>query len=160
MKKMMVCLVGLAAVSAFGKEYPMRCMENPEEWSSQYSNPEKTVDKKARRNLVQLTPKIEALWKELQAIMSSEAFQAEGMSSEAFQAWAVKHQKLTEEVQKKLMDFSYTNTDYAVCEQAVQYGLAFQKEYARAMAAHGVPTHPAVQEEEADLMKYLNYLPK
>lgn len=31
------------------------------------------------------------------------------------------------EIQAALMKFDYINTDYTICERAVQYGLSFQK---------------------------------
>ena len=73
MKKILISLLVISS-SSFAKEYPMRCMDDPSEWIAQYSNPEKTVSKKARENLTKLTPKIEKMWQELQKILVSVAF--------------------------------------------------------------------------------------
>lgn len=159
MEKILILLLVVSVASA-AKEYPMKCMADPAEWSAQYSNPEKTVDKKARENLTKLTPKIEKMWQELQKVMASDAFKAEGLSSAKFQAWDEKREALSKEIQTALMKYDYINTDYTVCEQAVQYGLSFQKEYARELIAYKDPQHPSVQKAEKDLMKYLKHLPK
>lgn len=159
MKKILISLLVISA-SSFAKEYPMRCMADPSEWSAQYSNPEKTVSKKARENLTKLTPKIEKMWQELQKIMASDAFKAEGLGAANFQAWDEKRETLSKEIQTALMKYDYINTDYTVCEQAVQYGLSFQKEYARELITYKDPQHPKVQKAEEDLMKYLKHLPK
>lgn len=159
MKKILISLLVISA-SSFAKEYPMRCMDDPSEWIAQYSNPEKTVSKKARENLTKLTPKIEKMWQELQKIMVSDAFKAEGLGAANFQAWDEKREALSKEIQTALMKYDYINTDYTVCEQAVQYGLSFQKEYARELITYKDPQHPKVQKAEEDLMKYLKHLPK
>ena len=159
MEKILILLLVVSVASA-AKEYPMKCMADPAEWSAQYSNPEKTVDKKARENLTKLTPKIEKMWQELQKVMASDAFKAEGLSSEKFQAWDEKKDALMKEIQAALMKFDYVNTDYTICEQAVQYGLSFQKEYARTFITYKDAQHPEVKKAEEDLMKYLKYLPK
>jgi hypothetical protein len=159
MKNTLISLL-VISVSSFAKEYPMKCMADPAEWSAQYSNPEKTVDKKARENLTKLTPKIEKMWRELQKVMASDAFKAEGLSSEKFQAWDKKKDALMKEIQAALMKFDYVNTDYTICEQAVQYGLSFQKEYARTFITYKDAQHPEVKKAEEELMKYLKYLPK
>lgn len=140
--------------------YAMRCMENPQDWSAQYRNPEKTIDEDAKKNLTDLTPKIKKMWADLKPVMDSAEFKAQGLSSPVFQKWDEAHKTLLNEVLSKLSDFSYTNTDYSVCEQAVQYGLAFQKEYARAMASFGDAKYPTVKKQEAELMKYFKYLPE
>nr|DAO73907.1 MAG TPA: hypothetical protein [Caudoviricetes sp.] len=159
MKKILIALLVISA-SSFAKEYPMRCMADPSEWSAQYSNPEKTVSKKARENLTKLTPKIEKMWQDLQKIMVSDDFKAEGLGAANFQAWDKKREELTKEIQTALMKYDYINTDYTVCEQAVQYGLSLQKEYARELVTYKNPQHDAVQKAEEDLMKYLKHLPK
>ncbi|MFC2406117.1 MAG: hypothetical protein ACFNTM_00230 [Cardiobacterium sp.] len=159
MKKILIALLVISA-SSFAKEYPMRCMADPSEWSKQYSNPEKTVSKKARENLTKLTPKIEKMWQDLQKVMASDSFKAEGLGAANFQVWDEKREALSKEIQTALMKYDYINTDYTVCEQAVQYGLSFQKEYARELITYKDPQHPKVQKAEEDLMKYLKHLPK
>ena len=159
MKKILISLLVISS-SSFAKEYPMRCMDDPSEWSAQYSNPEKTVSKKARENLTKLTPKIEKMWQELQKIMASDAFKAEGLSSAKFQSWDKKQEALMKEIQEALMKFDYINTDYTICERAVQYGLSFQKEYARTFITYKDAQHPEVKKAEEELMKYLEHLPK
>ena len=92
--------------------------------------------------------------------MASDAFKAEGLSSEKFQAWDKKKDALMKEIQAALMKFDYVNTDYTICEQAVQYGLSFQKAYASTFIQYKDAQHPEVKKAEEDLMKYLKYLPK
>lgn len=150
-KTILISALTLLSFTASSKEYPMRCLENPQEWSAHYANPTQTVDKKARQNLTQWTPKVTALWQELETVLASADFQAQGMAAASFQAWAV---------QQSLRKFSYTGTDYEVCTQALTYGITFQKEYARALAAYHDTAHPEVQQAAADLQKYLQHLPQ
>ena len=57
----------------------MRCLENPQEWLAHYANPTRTIDKKARQNLTQWTPKVTAPWQELETVLASADFQAQSM---------------------------------------------------------------------------------
>lgn len=113
----------------------MRCLENPQEWLAHYANPTRTIDKKARQNLTQWTPKVTAPWQELETVLASADFQAQSMRK-----------------------FSYTGTDYEACTQALTYAIAFQKDYAR---ADGLSRSRVsrVQQAAAGLQKYLQHLP-
>ena len=159
-KTILISALTLLSFTASSKEYPMRCLENPQEWSAHYANPTQTIDKKARQNLTQWTPKVTALWQELETVLAGADFQGQGMAAASFQAWADKQDKLLRAVQQSLRKFSYTGTDYEVCTQALTYGITFQKDYARALAVYHDPAHPEVQQAAADLQKYLQHLPQ